>query len=98
MHGRAGRDRGRARRRRRRLMLGSIKTIFWAVVLVGVFILGLGYGRTLSGDDRASTRRVTIKDDLGSVEATLPTKTITVTKTVKVPARKVSKATAAKAR
>ena len=100
MHGRADRQRGRARRRRRRLALGAIRTVFWAIVLVGVFILGIGYGRTLSGDDRAANRRVTVKDDLGKVEATLPTKTITITRTVKPAPRKAAKAratTAAKA-
>lgn len=68
------------------MVLGLARTVFWLLVLCGVFVLGLGYGRTVSGDDNATKRRVTVDQDLGTVEATLPTRTITTTKTVTVRA------------
>lgn len=52
-------------------------------MLAGVFILGIGYGRTLSGEDELREDTVTITQPRDAIEATLPTKTITVTKTVK---------------
>lgn len=84
---RGGRDRLRSRRRRRRALRGVVRTIFWTLVLCGVFILGLGYGRTLSGQDELREDRVTVERDPVPIQATLPTKTVTVTKTVRVPAR-----------
>ncbi|MCW2961413.1 MAG: hypothetical protein JWM90_1800 [Thermoleophilia bacterium] len=97
------RDRGdqrqlRSRRRRRRAARGVIKGAFWTLVLAGVFVLGLGYGRTISGDDASTRDQVTVKQSRGTVEATLPTKTVTVTKTVvaKPKARVAAKATPAK--
>jgi hypothetical protein len=87
MAGRDDRKRVRSRRRRRRVVAGAVKGGFWALVLAGVFVLGLGYGRTLSGDDASTTRSVTIKQPRGTVEATLPTKTVTVTKTVTTRAK-----------
>ena len=60
-----------------------IRTVFWAVVLAGVFILGIGYGRTLSGEDELREDKVTITQPRDAIEATLPTKTVTVTKTVR---------------
>lgn len=80
----------RKRRRRRRLARGIVRTAFWALVLAGVFILGLGYGRTLSGEDELREDAVTITQPRDAVEVTLPTETVTVTKTVMVrptPAR-----------
>lgn len=93
----SARRRGRSRRRRRKVALGAIKALFWALVLAGTFVLGLGFGRTLSGDDKALKRTVTLEQDAGApITATLPTKTITVTKTVAKPAT-AKKAAAAKA-
>lgn len=63
-----------------------MRIVFWALVLAGVFVLGLGYGRTLGGDDELRRDEVTITSEVGTVEATLPTRTTTVTKTVTVPA------------
>lgn len=71
-----------ARRRRRRVVRGFVRTVFWALVLAGVFVLGLGYGRTLSDEGGDGTGDVTITQDRGALEATLPTRTETVTKTV----------------
>ena len=95
----SARKRGRSRRRRRRVALGAIKSLFWLLVLAGVFVLGIGYGRTISSDDQTSTRKVTLEQDAGEpITATLPTKTITVTKTVaKAPATARKKPAAAAA-
>lgn len=91
------RSRLRTRRRRRRLARGAVRGAFWALVLAGVFILGLGYGRTLSGEDELREDSVTVSQDPVPIEATLPTKTVTVTKTVRVPARPAGRANAATA-
>ncbi|MCW2924854.1 MAG: hypothetical protein JWM98_2258 [Thermoleophilia bacterium] len=85
--GRGDRSRLRARRRRRRVLLGFVRLVFWALVLAGVFVLGLGYGRTLSGDDEMRSDKVTVTSDLGEVQATLPTRTETVVTTVTVAAK-----------
>jgi hypothetical protein len=77
----------RARRRRRRLVRGVVRIVIWAVLLTGVFVLGIGYGKTIASDEKVSTKRVTITQERGEVEVTLPTKTVTVTKTVKVVKR-----------
>jgi hypothetical protein len=82
VHDRRDQQQLRARRRRRRAARGAIKGVFWTLVLAGVFVLGLGYGRTLSGDDASTKQQVTVKQSRGTVEATLPTRTVTVTKTV----------------
>lgn len=86
---RAGVRPRRAGRRRRRLVLGMVRGAFWTLVLAGVFVLGIGYGRTLSGDDELRADEVTIEQDPVPIEATLPTRTVTVTRTVRVrvPAR-----------
>lgn len=81
------RTRLRRRRRKRRVVLGLVKGAFWTLVLAGVFILGIGYGRTLSGEDELREDRVTVAQDPVPIQATLPTKTVTVTKTVRAPAR-----------
>lgn len=81
MSDRGSRSRLRARRRRRRVVRGFIRTVFWGLVLAGVFVLGLGYGKTLSGEDELRTDKVTVTLEPQQVEATLPTKTVTVTKT-----------------
>jgi hypothetical protein len=85
----------RARRRRRRLVRVAIRTVFWAFVLAGVFVLGLGYGKTLSGEDELRTDKVTVTLEPQQVEATLPTKTVTVTKTVPAKSRGGSGASSA---
>ena len=64
-----------------------VRGVFWTLVLSGVFILGIGYGRTLSGEDELREDSVTVSQDPVPIEATLPTKTVTVTKTVRVAAR-----------
>lgn len=82
MSARSDARRLRSRRRRRRLARGAIRSVFWALVLAGVFILGIGYGRTLSEDElREDT--VTITQPRDAIQATLPVKTVTVTKTVR---------------
>lgn len=86
MQPRADGRRLRARRRRRRLARGAVRTVFWALVLTGVFIMGIGYGRTLSGEDELRSDEVTVTVPGGTITATLPTETITVTKTVRAPA------------
>jgi hypothetical protein len=72
----------RSRRRRRGLVRGVIRVIFWTIVLAGVFILGLGYGKTLSGEDEQRSDKVTVTESRGAIVATLPTETVTVTTTV----------------
>lgn len=52
-------------------------------MLAGVFILGIGYGRTLSGEDELREDQVTINQPRDEIVATLPTRTVTVTKTVR---------------
>jgi hypothetical protein len=69
----------RSRRRRRRAVRGVLKTVFWVLVLAGTFVLGLGYGKTLSGEDELSTDRVTVTVPRDAVTATLPERTVTVT-------------------
>lgn len=82
MSARSDQRRLKQRRRRRRAARGVIRLVFWTLVLAGVFILGIGYGRTLSGEDELREDKVTITQPRDAIEATLPTKTITVTKTV----------------
>jgi alpha-D-ribose 1-methylphosphonate 5-triphosphate synthase subunit PhnI len=65
---------------------GAIRMVFWAFVLAGVFVLGLGYGRTLSGEDELRSDEVTVTVARDAVTATLPTTTVTVTRTVMVRA------------
>lgn len=62
-------------------MRGTIRFVFWALVLAGVFVFGIGIGRVVGGDDVATTRSVTITGDRGVVTATLPTTTVTTTVT-----------------
>ena len=90
--------RPRRGRRGRRIARGAIKVTFWALVIAGTFVLGLGYGRTVSRDDELRTDKVTVTQDRGAIEATLPTKTVTVTKTVKVvaPVRSATRTAAPK--
>lgn len=83
MSARSDARRLRTRRRRRRLARGAIRSLFWTLVLAGVFILGIGYGRTLSGEDELREDDVTITLPRDAIQATLPTKTVTVTKTVR---------------
>ena len=78
-------SRGRSRgRRRRSVARGSLRIVFLGLVLAGVFVLGLGYGRTLSGQDELRKDEVTVTYEAAPIEATLPTRTVTVTKTVTV--------------
>lgn len=86
MQPRADARRLRSRRRRRRVARGIVRTAFWTLVLAGVFIMGIGYGRTLSGEDELRSDQVTVSVPGGVVTATLPTRTVTVTKTERVPA------------
>ena len=83
MSARSDQRRLQKRRRRRRVARGAIRFVFWTFVLAGVFILGIGYGRTLSGEDELREDKVTITQPRDAIEVTLPTKTITVTKTVR---------------
>lgn len=62
-----------------------IRFVFWTFVLAGVFVLGIGYGRTLSSEDELREDSVTITQPRDAIEATLPTRTVTVTKTVRSP-------------
>jgi hypothetical protein len=86
MTDRGDRTRLNRRRRRRRALRGLIRTVFWALVLAGVFILGLGYGKTIGGEDELREDKVTVTQESQKINATLPTKTITVTKTVRAGA------------
>lgn len=86
---RADQRRLRARRRRRRIVLGLVRVAFWSLVLAGVFIMGIGYGRTVGDDGAAAQRTVTIDQEVRTIEATLPTETVTTT--VTVPAKAAAK-------
>lgn len=90
MTARSDRNRLRSRRKRRRLARGGIKGLFWLLVMCGVFVLGIGYGRTIGGDESAVGDKVRIDREVATVEATLPTRTVTVTTpkagTAKTPA------------
>ncbi len=68
----------RARKRRRRVVRGIVKTVFWALVLAGTFVLGLGYGKTLSSEDQTSSEHVTVTAPRDAVTVTVPTQTVTV--------------------
>lgn len=70
------------------MVRGFVRGLFWALVLAGVFVLGLGYGRTLSAEDELRKDEVTVTYEAPAIEATLPTRTVTVTKTVKVAPKK----------
>ena len=59
MTARSDRNRLRSRRKRRRLARGGIKGLFWLLVMCGVFVLGIGYGRTIGGDESAVGDKVT---------------------------------------
>lgn len=83
MSARGDQRRLRKRRRRRRVVRGFARLVFWTFVLAGVFILGLGYGKTLSTEDELRDDEVTITQPRDAIQATLPTRTITVAKTVK---------------
>jgi len=89
MDGRYDRKRSRRRGRRRRVVRGFAKLVFWTLVLAATFVLGLGFGRTIAGDDDVAREQATITQERGAITATLPTitttKTVTVTK--RVPAR-----------
>lgn len=68
------RSRSKTRRgkRRRRLMLTALRTMFWSLILAGVFILGLGYGRIMSNDTKSSDSKVTINRKAQPVKITIP--------------------------
>lgn len=79
----------RRRRRKRRVLRGLGRLLFWTFVLAGVFVLGIGFGRTIGGSGgEAGPGQVTVTADRGQLTATLPTRTIvetrTVTRTVRV--------------
>ncbi|MCW2928678.1 MAG: hypothetical protein JWM86_2646 [Thermoleophilia bacterium] len=97
MTSRADRSAVRSRRRKRRVLRGITRMLFWGLVLAGVFVLGIGYGKTLSGEDELRSDKVTIDYDPAPVEATLPTRTETVTKTVTVAPKRKKAAPAAAA-
>ena len=63
-----------------------MRSVFWTLVLGGVFLLGIGYGKTIGGDEQASRDEVEVEIGDSRVEATLPTRTITQTRTVTVRA------------
>lgn len=68
-------------------MRGGIRLVFWTIVLAGVFVLGLGYGRTIADDAGPDAGEVTVTVPRDAVTVTLPTETVTVTRTVRAPAR-----------
>jgi hypothetical protein len=82
MNSRPAARRLRSRRRRRRIVAGLVRGVFWTLVLAGVFVLGLGYGRTLSSEDEMRGDEITVTVPRDAVTATLPTETVTVTRTV----------------
>lgn len=69
-------------------MRGIVRFVSWTLVLAGVFVLGLGYGRTIGAGDEQRTDTVVVTDEIGTLEATLPTRTVTVVRTVTQPARR----------
>lgn len=80
-----GRQRSRdtRNRRRRRSWLGGLgRLLFWTLVLAGVFVLGLGFGKTIGDGGTIAGDSVTVNRDRGEIVATLPTKTVVKTTTV----------------
>jgi hypothetical protein len=71
----------RKKRRKRRVMRFFTRFLFWGIVLVAVFVVGIGFGKTMSSDGGGNGGRVTITRDRGVVTSTQPIKTITVKKT-----------------
>lgn len=74
------------------MVLGFAKLVFWMIVLGAVFVVGIGLGHQLGADEAGTDgRTLTVDGSRGEVVATLPTKTVTVTKTEtvvrRVPAR-----------
>jgi hypothetical protein len=76
-------------------MRGIVRAVVWLLVLAGVFVFGIGMGRTVAGDGaRGTAHAVHLVADRGVVTATLPTKTVvttvveTKTVKVKVPAKR----------
>jgi hypothetical protein len=65
--------------------------LFWGLVLAGVFVLGIGFGKTIGGGDSAGSKKVTVTNDRGQITQTLPTKTVTSTKTQTVVKRVTTK-------
>lgn len=72
----------RRRRRRRRLFRGAVKLMFWTLVLAGVFVMGIGFGKTLGGGPGGSGSQVTLEAERGQVTVTQPVTTVVQTKTV----------------
>ena len=71
----------RRRRRRRRVVRGFVRLAFWTLLLAGVFVFGLGFGRTVGGGADGETRKVTIERARGPVTATQPVTTVVETQT-----------------
>ncbi len=96
--GRVARDQYRRRRRRRRAMRALSRGVIWFLVVSAVFVLGVGFGRTIASDSPQNLRKtIRVTNNRGAITATLPTTTVTttvtVTKTVKAkPARTQRKA------
>jgi hypothetical protein len=87
---RVARAQWRRKRRRRRVVRGLVRAAFWALVLAGTLVLGIGVGRLAAGDgDDGST--VTIERSRGRLTATLPTTTVVSTRTVVKTKRIVEK-------
>lgn len=89
--GRVARDSYRKRRRRRRIVRALSRGVIWLLVVSAVFVLGVGFGRTMSTDSPQNLRKtIRVTNNRGAITATLPTTTITttvtVTKTVKAKA------------
>jgi hypothetical protein len=80
--GRAQRNEWRRRRRRRRVVRGFVKLVFWTLVLAGVFVLGVGLGKTVGDGPSGEGSQVTLERDRGQVTATQPTTTVMRTQTV----------------
>ena len=88
--GRVARDTIRRRRRRRRMVRMVSRSFVWLLVLGAVFVLGVGFGRTIANDSGSKLgKTVRVTNKRGVITATLPTTTVTTTVTVtkKVKAR-----------
>ena len=72
----------RKKRRRRRVVGTLLKLVFWALLLAGVFILGIGFGKISVEANSGSAREVTLNHTAPAITHTQPEKTITETKTV----------------
>jgi hypothetical protein len=71
------------RRRRRRFINGFLRFLIWLIILVSVFVFGIGFGKLITEEPSLEGGKVTIKRERGNITATTPTETVVKTTTIK---------------